>query len=65
MLAGMAAARSGCDLVHVAMPSKAASRCEWPNSIIPEELPDGDLLTMSSTASIGAFTQSVRRPDSI
>ena len=65
MLAGMAAARSGCDLVHVAMPSKAASRCEWPNSIIPEELPDGDLLTMSSTASIGAFTQSGRRPDSI
>ena len=65
ILSGLAAARSGCDLVHVAMPKKAASRCEWPNSIIPEEIPDGDFLTMSSTASIEAFIQSGRRPDSI
>ena len=65
ILSGMAAARSGCDLVHVAMPSKAASRCDWPTSIIPEELPDGDFLTMSSTASIEAIIQSGRRPDSI
>ena len=65
LLSGLAAARSGCDLVHVAMPKKAASRCEWPNSIIPEEIPDGDFLTMSSTASIEAFIQSGRRPDSI
>ena len=65
ILSGLAAARSGCDLVHVAMPKKAASRCEWPNSIIPEELPDADFLTMSSTASIEAFIQSGRRPDSI
>ena len=65
ILSGLAAARSGCDLVHVAMPKKAASRCEWPNSIIPEELPDADFLTMSSTASTEAFIQSGRRPDSI
>ena len=58
ILSGLAAARSGCDLVHVAMPKKAASRCEWPNSIIPEELPDADFLTMSSTASIEAFIKS-------
>ncbi len=65
ILSGLAAARSGCDLVHVAMPKNAASRCEWPNSIIPEELPDADFLTMSSTASIEAFTLSGRTPDSI
>ena len=65
ILAGMAAARSGCDLVHVAMPSRAASRGEWPTSIIPEELPDGDFLTMSSLESIDRIFQSGRRPDSI
>ena len=65
ILAGLAAARSGCDLVHVAMPSRAASRCEWPTSIIPEELPDGDFLTASSMAPIEAIIQSGRRPDSI
>ena len=65
ILAGMAAARSGCDLVHVAMPSRAASRGEWPTSIIPEELPDGDFLTMSSLESIDRIIQSGRRPDSI
>ena len=65
ILAGLAAARSGCDLVHVAMPSRAASRCEWPTSIIPEELPDRDFLTASSMAPIEAIIQSGRRPDSI
>ena len=65
ILSGLAAARSGCDLVHVAMPSRAASRCEWPTSIIPEELPDGDFLTASSMAPIEAIIQSGRRPDSI
>jgi len=48
LLAGMAAARSGCDLVHVAMPSVAAGRAEWPTTLIPEELPDEDKLTGSS-----------------
>ena len=65
ILSGMAAARSGCDLVHVAMPSRAASRCEWPTSIIPEELPDGECLTMSSMPVIEGFAHSGRRPDSI
>ena len=65
ILSGLAAARSGCDLVHVAMPSRAASRCQWPTSIIPEELPDGDFLTASSMAPIEAIIQSGRRPDSI
>ncbi len=65
ILSGMAAARSGCDLVHVAMPSRAASRCEWPTSIIPEELPDGDFLTMSSMGAIEEIADSGRRPDSI
>ena len=48
MLAGMAAARTGCDLVHVAMPSAAASRAEWPATLIPEALPDEDRLTEAS-----------------
>ena len=65
ILSGMAAARSGCDLVHVAMPSRAAGRCEWPTSIIPEELPDADFLTMSSMEAIEGIADSGRRPDSI
>ena len=65
ILSGMAAARSGCDLVHVAMPSRAASRCDWPTSIIPERIPDRDFLTISSMASIEGIIQSGRRPDTI
>ena len=58
ILAGMAAARSGCDLVHVAMPSEAASRVEWPASLIPEILPDTEILTKESLDSIStAFSQ--------
>ncbi|MBR84341.1 MAG: hypothetical protein CMA85_00115 [Euryarchaeota archaeon] len=52
ILAGMAAARSGCDLVHVAMPSSAASRAEWPASLIPEILPDSEMLTEESLEAI-------------
>ncbi len=48
LLAGVAAARVGCDLVHVAMPSDAAARAEWPASLIPESLPDADILTLGS-----------------
>ncbi len=48
MLAGMAAARTGCDLVHVAMPSAATSRAEWPATLISEALPDEDRLTETS-----------------
>ena len=52
MLAGMAAARTGCDLVHIAMPSAAAARVEWPATLIPEVLPDEDMLTDASLAHI-------------
>ena len=52
MLAGMAAARTGCDLVHIAMPSAAAARVEWPATLIPEVLPDEDMLTNTSLAHI-------------
>jgi len=52
ILAGMAAARTGCDLVHVAMPSAAASRAEWPATLIPEAMPDEDRLTEASLTRI-------------
>ena len=48
ILAGDAAARSGCDLVHVAMPSEARSRAEWPPHLIPESIPDEVSLTLDS-----------------
>ena len=54
LLAGMAAARSGCDLVHVAMPSAAAARAEWPPTLIPEVLPDEDKLTEASLAHVAS-----------
>ena len=47
-LAGLAAARVGADLVHVAMPRGASSRAAWPTSLIPEVLPDEDHLTSAS-----------------
>ncbi len=40
LLAALAAGRSGCDLVHLAMPGKAAGRSPWPLFVIPENLPD-------------------------
>ncbi|MEE3083653.1 MAG: NAD(P)H-hydrate dehydratase [Candidatus Thermoplasmatota archaeon] len=48
LLAGLAAERSGCDLIHVAMPSDAVERADWPLSLIPEDLPDDEILTPSS-----------------
>jgi len=64
ILAGMAAARTGCDLVHVAMPSTAASRVEWPTTLIPEILPDSEILTEDSLDAITkAFSE--RRPDAL
>ena len=65
MLSGIAAARSGCDLVHVAMPALAADRSEWPASIIPEILPEDDHLTMASMEAIDRIIGSGRCPDSI
>lgn len=44
ILAGMAAARMGVDLVHVAVPKNASSRIKWPNELIPEILEDKDIL---------------------
>ena len=64
LLAGMAAARSGCDLVHVAMPSAAAARAEWPTTLIPEELPDEDKLTGSSLEHI-AIAFEARPPQAL
>ena len=45
LLAGMAAARMGCDLVHVAMPTNAASRAKWPSELIPESMSDEDIIS--------------------
>ena len=65
ILAGLAAARSGCDLVHVSMPSQAIKRAQWPTTLIPLELPDRDLLTKSSIDYICRFMDSNKTPDSI
>ena len=52
ILAGLAAERSGCDLVHLAMPSESVERAEWPLSLIPEEIPDTTHITTRSVAAI-------------
>ena len=65
ILSGMAAARSGCDLVHVAMPGDASSRSRWPASLIPEELPDSKFLTLDSVEPLSEFIESGRAPDAI
>ena len=45
ILAGRAAARVGCDLIHVAMPRNAVDRAIWPDHLIPERLLDEDNLS--------------------
>ncbi len=65
ILSGLAAARSGCDLVHVAMPRSAARRIEWPASLIPEKLPGEDHLTMLSVTFVEEILGSGRAPDAI
>jgi len=65
ILTGTAAARSGCDLVHVAMPGEASSRSKWPSSLIPEELPDSKFLTPDSLGALSEFIDSGRTPDAI
>lgn len=45
ILAGRAAARIGCDLIHVAMPRNAVDRAIWPDHLIPERLLDEDNLS--------------------
>ena len=65
LLSGMAAARTGCDLVHVAMPEQASSRTKWPPSLIPAPLPDSEFLTLDSVGSLSSFIESGRSPDAI
>ena len=48
ILSAMGALRVGCDLVHVAMPSLASQRVEWPVDVIPEEIPDVGLFSTLS-----------------
>ena len=45
ILSGMAAARMGVDLVHVAMPKAAAARAKWPNELIQEAMDDEEIIT--------------------
>ena len=45
LLAGMAAARMGVDLVHVAMPINAAQKAKWPSGLIYEKIDDEDIIT--------------------
>ncbi len=65
ILAGMAAARSGCDLVHVAMPSEASERARWPPSLIPEPLPDSDRISARSASAVSGILDSGRPPGAI
>ncbi|HJM77099.1 MAG: NAD(P)H-hydrate dehydratase [Candidatus Thalassarchaeaceae archaeon] len=65
ILAGMAAARSGCDLVHVAMPSAAVERAEWPLILIPESLPDREMLTTASLEVISQALESAKAPQAV
>tara|TARA_B110000444_G_scaffold261318_1_gene312595 strand:- start:41238 stop:42665 length:1428 start_codon:yes stop_codon:yes gene_type:complete len=45
ILSGMAAARMGVDLVHVAMPKEAAARAKWPSELIQEPMTDQEIIT--------------------
>ena len=45
ILSGMAAARMGVDLVHVAMPKAAAARAKWPSELIQEPMADQEIIT--------------------
>ncbi|RAH05568.1 MAG: hypothetical protein CMA00_004005 [Methanobacteriota archaeon] len=65
ILSGLAAARSGCDLVHVAMPSDASKRVDWPASLIPHNLPDEQSLSLESLSSVASLLDSNRSPNAI
>ena len=65
ILSGMAASRTGCDLIHVAMPSAASNSSKWPTSLIPEPLPDVDFLAKGSVGQISDFLESSRAPDAV
>jgi len=65
ILAGLAAARTGCDLVHVAMPSAATERTEWPPTLIHERLPDREMMTVESVTHISQIFDSKRLPNAL
>ena len=44
ILSGRAAARSGCDLIHVAMPRFAVSQATWPDHLISKQISDENIL---------------------
>lgn len=52
IMAGLAAARMGADLIHVAMPTKARKRVKWPVDLIPEEISDEQYLTAASVSTL-------------
>ncbi|DAC13549.1 MAG TPA: NAD(P)H-hydrate dehydratase [Candidatus Poseidoniales archaeon] len=45
IFSGLAAMRTGVDLVHVAMPQKAAMKIKWPASLIHESIADEEIFT--------------------
>ncbi len=61
ILAGLGAARMGCDLVHIAMPSISQSKVEWPPDLIPEKIPDDEYLTEESVKILANRMTSGRR----
>lgn len=53
LLAGLAALRSGCDLVQVAMPRAAASRVRWPLELMPLAIDDEEVFGPGLAAATG------------
>ncbi len=49
ILSGMAAVRTGVDLVHVAMPITAAQRVKWPPELIYEKISDKEIISNVSS----------------
>ena len=45
ILSGLSAMRTGVDLVHVAMPQRAAMKVKWPASMIHEQIADENIFT--------------------
>jgi len=44
ILAGRAAARTGCDLIHIAMPKFAVNQATWPDHLISQQIVDENML---------------------
>ena len=60
LLAGLAAGRVGCDLVHVAMPREAARRVLWPSALIMASLEDEVRVTPDGVRSLIARLADMR-----